>query len=115
MVREHAPVFTSKLQESPTQLSVIFGLVLSQADPGTAAVLVDELDAGGYKSSLNNLESGPARLTQPCLKLMHCHNADACTACQFLLAPLNQAPCCSTLCWCHHGQCLPKEMILTIP
>jgi hypothetical protein len=53
----------------------------------TAAILIDKFHAASFKSSLNNVEGGPAGLTRASLQLMHGYNPNACFLCQVLLIP----------------------------
>ena len=65
--------------------SLIAGL--PQTDSGAAAILVDELDAGGFKSSPNDVERRASWLAAVLLELMNRHNTDARSIGQSLLAP----------------------------
>jgi hypothetical protein len=77
-------------------------LCLSQAQPGTTTVLVDEFDAGPFKSSSYDIKGGAARLTRPCLQLMHSYDSNSGFICKLLLAPTEKSPGCPGLLWRNH-------------
>ena len=64
---------------------------LSEPDTGTAAVFVDELDAGGLKRSSDHIERCLAWLTGLGFQLVHGDNANSRVSRQFRLTPLKQA------------------------
>jgi hypothetical protein len=59
----------------------------SKADTGTAAVLVDEFDAGQFEGSPHNIKCRATRLAPLLFELMDSHDADARAISQVLLAP----------------------------
>ena len=59
--------------------------------PGPTTVFIDEFDTARFQSSTDDVERGPSRCVNTCLKLADCHNAYPGTLCQFQLAPINQA------------------------
>ena len=66
------------LTVSPACLpSSLFLLPLSQPHSWAAAIFIDELDAGGFESAPNDFKGRTTRLTYPCFKLVHCHDAHA--------------------------------------
>jgi hypothetical protein len=80
------------------------GLALrfAQTDTRSPAVFIDEFDTARFQSSTDNVERGPSRCVNTCLKLADCHNAYPGTLCQFQLAPINQAARRSALRWSKH-------------
>jgi hypothetical protein len=78
-------------------------MALSQSYARASAILVDELDAGSFESSLNNVQSGTAGLARPGFQLMHRYNSDAGFVCEILLVPSKQSAGCPGLCWGDHG------------
>jgi hypothetical protein len=87
----------------------LFGpLTLAETDPRAAAVLIDELDAGGFERASNDLKCGAAWLTSCRLKLMHGHDAHARPLRKLLLAPCKKATGCPALSWGDHEVLVPK-------
>jgi hypothetical protein len=82
---------------------------LLQSDAWPSAILVDEFDAGRFKGSADDVESRVARLAEPCLQLMHGHDANGGMVGEILLAPLKESPCGPTLRWRDH----PSRLIET--
>jgi hypothetical protein len=41
-----------------------------------SAVFIDDLDAGRFKGATDHVESRASGLAEPCLQLMHCHDAN---------------------------------------
>jgi hypothetical protein len=76
---------------------------LSQSDSRTTAVLVDEIDARGFKSAPNYVERRTARLAYPRFELMHRHYSDACSSRELLLVPFKESPRCPALCPRNHS------------
>ena len=76
-------------------LPLLFGLFqslpLAQAYTWTAAVFVDELDAGGFKCTPYNFEGGSARLANASFELVHRYDAHARLFSQLLLTPGQEA------------------------
>ena len=83
-------------------------LPLSQPHPGTAAVFVDELDAGRFKGAPNDVKRRVTRLTYPSFQLVHSHDAHFRAPREFLLVPTKQSAGCSALSWCDHKAKVPR-------
>src|SRR6516165_5517312 len=81
---------------------------LPQPHTSTATVLVNELDAGDFKSSSNDIESGATRLTRPSLQLVHGYNSDSGFICKLLLAPSKKSPGCPALFRSDHPGIIPQ-------
>jgi hypothetical protein len=60
---------------------------LSQSNTGSAAVFVDEFDAGLLKGASYSLECRTSRFARPGFELVHCYNSDAGCVSKLLLAP----------------------------
>src|SRR6516165_5292608 len=89
---------------------------LSQAQSGTPTVLVDEFDAGPFKSSSYDIKGSATRATRPCLQLMHSYDSNSGFICQVLLAPTEKSSGCPGLLRCNHaGRSCRKRVIPTIP
>jgi hypothetical protein len=86
-----------------------FLLALAQPHARSAAVLVDELDAGGFECAPNDIQSCTTRLTNPDLELVHGYNADARRAREILLAPTDQASGGPALGWGEHLPIMPEN------
>jgi len=82
-------------------------LTIAKSNTRTAAVLVDELDAGRLERSPNNIECRGPRLTTCSLKLMDGHNADTCFFRELILAPREKATSCPALFRSNHKALLP--------
>jgi hypothetical protein len=92
------------------RLFVVFDFrCFPEANPRPSAVLVDELDAGRFERTSNDLKRRTTWLTYSGLELMHRDNADACLPRQLLLVPSKEAACCSALCWRDH-KCKVSKM-----
>ena len=59
----------------------------SKSNSGASAILVDEFDAGCFKCSPNDFESGATRLAQAGLQLVHSDYPYSCLAREVLLTP----------------------------
>ncbi len=75
---------------------------MAEPHTGAAAICVDELDAGRFKSLPNNLKRRPAGVTRSGLQLMDGHDPDPGLFCQELLAPSEQTPGRPALSRCEH-------------
>src|SRR5262249_32641218 len=85
---------------------------LSQAQSGTPTVLVDEFDAGPFKSSSYDIKGSATRATRPCLQLMHSYDSNSGFSCQVLLAPTEKSSGCPGLLRCNHaGRSCRKRVI----
>ena len=71
--------------------------LLSQSYTRAPAIFVDELDAGGFKGSLNYIQRGSAGLTCSVFQLMDSNRANPGIFGQILLAPANKSASCSAL------------------
>ena len=60
---------------------------LPKPDPGSAAILRDELQAGGFEGLLQNCQCGGAWGTILALELTHCNHADKGCFSQIGLSP----------------------------
>jgi hypothetical protein len=65
---------------------------LPQPHTPAAAVLINEFDAGAFKSSSNDIKGGATRLTRPSLQLVHSYDTDSGFICKVLLAPSKKSP-----------------------
>ena len=81
---------------------------LPQPHTPATAVLINELDAGAFKSSSNDIEGGATRLTRPSLQLMHGYNSDPGFICKLLLAPSKKSPGCPGLFRSDHPEVIPQ-------
>ena len=79
----------------------------SQAYPGTAAVLVDEFDAGLFERLLHYDQRCTTRFAYPGFYLSNGHNTDPGMIGEVLLAPINESASCPTLCWGDHRGNMP--------
>jgi hypothetical protein len=70
-------------------------LLQSYAWPST--ILVDELDAGGFKASFDYVEGGVPRFMYPSFQLAHGYYPNPRFNGEFLLAPVKESPSGSTL------------------
>ena len=77
-------------------------MALSETQPRTTTILIDELDASLLKGTPNNFERCPTRLTRAGFQLMHSYDSNACFVGEILLAPCQQSAGCSALCWGDH-------------
>jgi hypothetical protein len=65
---------------------------LLQSYAWASAILVDELDAGCFKTSSNDVEGGMPWFMKPRLQLTHRYNPNSRFFSEFLLAPVQKAP-----------------------
>jgi hypothetical protein len=87
-------------------------LTLAQPHARSAAVLIDQFDAGQFKGPLNDLKSRAARGTLSRFELANRHDPHACLVSQLLLGPIEQAPSGPALCRRNHGA--PNSTILML-
>jgi hypothetical protein len=80
---------------------------LPQPHTSAAAVLVDELDAGDFESSSNDLKGGPTGLTHPSLQLVHRYDSNPGFICKLLLGPTKKSPRCPGLFRSDHPGIVP--------
>jgi hypothetical protein len=79
-----------------------FFCALSKAHPGTAAVLVDEFDAGSFESLPQNNQGCTSRFGYTGLYLSNRHDTDPGLTGEILLAPIEEAARCPALRRCDH-------------
>ena len=70
----------------------LFRLPTSQPYAWSAAVLVDELDAGGLERTADHVKRGTPRFVSVRFKLTDRDNANACFVCKKTLAPIKKRP-----------------------
>jgi hypothetical protein len=70
---------------------------LSQTHSRPSAILVDEFDAGAFKSSPNDIKRSATRLTRPSLQLVHGYDSNSGFICKLLLTPSKKSPGCPGL------------------
>jgi hypothetical protein len=75
----------------------------AEPDARPAAVLIDEVDAGLVKSSLDDVESCTSRIARAGFQLSNRHDADPCSVSKLLLSPIKKAPGGPTLRGSEHG------------
>jgi hypothetical protein len=71
--------------------------VLLQSHAWPSAILVDELDAGSFKSPSNNINGSAARLIRSRLELVNSHDPNTRFRSKVLLAPIQERARCSAL------------------
>jgi hypothetical protein len=74
-------------------------MILPQPHPGPAAILRDELDAGGFEGGLNGvaMSDGDDRLSLACFRSLNCGDLDLGSFRQFARLPIQQLTCFSDL------------------
>src|SRR5215469_1739972 len=75
----------------------LWPVTLPQPHTSAAAVLINELDAGAFKSSSNDIKGGATRLTRPSLQLVHGYDSNSGFICKLLLTPSKKSPGCPGL------------------
>jgi hypothetical protein len=70
---------------------------LTEPHAGTAAVFIDEVDAGVLESTPNDIEGGAPRLRRSCLQLVHCWLAYTRFRRKILLVPSEKTARCPAL------------------
>ena len=88
----------------------MFHLPLSQPNTGAAAVLVDELHAGRFESSLQHIKCRAARVTGARLKLPNGYDADARVLRELLLGPVEETARSPTLVRRDHDATMQKSI-----
>jgi hypothetical protein len=83
-------------------------VTLPQPHTSAAAVLINELDAGAFKSSSNDIKGGATRLTRPSLQLVHGYDSNSGFICKLLLAPSKKSPGCPGLFRSDHPGIMPQ-------
>src|SRR5438874_1442825 len=63
---------------------------LPQPNARTSSILVDELDARGFKRAANDIKGGATRSAASCFQLMNGHNANRRMIRESLLAPFEK-------------------------
>ena len=97
-------------------LLVRFQCALPKSYSRTAAVLVDELDAGIFKGPPNDIEGGAPRAARACFQLMDSDDSYTRLSREILLAPVKKPSSRPRLRRCDHRiAASPKYMIPTIP
>jgi len=94
--------------------SFFWSLTLFQAHPRPTAVLIDELDAGGLESLLNNNERCRAWVHFPGLKVTDGYDTDVGRSGELLLAPVKQPPGRSALRRGNHFRIYGSDLIKKI-
>jgi hypothetical protein len=77
--------------------------VLLQSHAWPSAILVDELDAGSFKSPSNNINGSAARLIRSRLELVNSHDPNTRFRCKVLLAPIQERARGPALLWRDHN------------
>ena len=80
-----------------------FLLPLSQSDPCSATVLVDELYVGRFQRPPNDVKRRATRLSSATFQLPHCNYPNACPIREILLVPIEETSRRAALCWSDHG------------
>jgi hypothetical protein len=81
----------------PKSFSWLAPYRLTKAHTGTAAVFVNEFDAGVFKGASNDLKGGTPRLCHSRLELMNGHLAYTRSRCKILLIPCEKTSRCPAL------------------
>jgi hypothetical protein len=89
-----------------TRLSALLSLLvdsLAEPDARPASVLIDELNAGRFESTPDDIDGRAARLARTSFKLMHGYDRDSSALCKIGLIPPQESACRSTLPGCDHA------------
>ena len=81
----------------PVSIARFSRRTLSKPDSRATAVLIDELDTGGFQSASNYVERCASWLAKPRFQLMHCDNSHRSLGGEILLAPIKERTGCSAL------------------
>jgi hypothetical protein len=76
--------------------------VLLQSHPGASTILVDKLDARGFKCAPYYVKGGLSGFVHPGLQLAHRYDPNFRFVSEFLLAPVEEPSCGSALCGGNH-------------